>query len=86
MSIHDKLPDYVKGNGDRFKELIIYFTQTAFKRSSNVKFNAFLIQAHEESSTILLQIQDSGPAMSDYEIEVCHIFTNCTKSTNTPSR
>jgi len=70
ISIHDQLPAYVKGNGDRFKELIVYFTKTAFKRSSNVKFNVFLIRTEQEISTILLQVQDSGPGMSKSELDV----------------
>jgi signal transduction histidine kinase len=81
VSIHDKLPTYVKGNGDRFKQLIVYFTQTAFKRSSSVKFNVFLIRTEEECSTVLLQIQDSGPGMSEHELNVCCIFLSYMKIT-----
>jgi signal transduction histidine kinase len=86
ISIHDKLPSYVKGNGDRFKQMIVYFTQTAFKRSSSVKFNVFLIRTEEECSTILLQIQDSGPGMSEHELNVCHTFPYYIIFTHTLSR
>jgi signal transduction histidine kinase len=82
ISIHDKLPAYVNGNGDRFKQLIVYFAQTAFKRSSSVQFNVFLIRTQEENSTILLQVQDSGPGMSESELNVCHTFPNSMKFTH----
>jgi len=76
ITIHDRLPTYVKGNGDRFKQLIVYFTNAAFQRSSSVRFNVFLIRTQEENSTILVQVQDSGPGMSESELDVCHTFPN----------
>src|ERR1700712_538013 len=86
ISIHDQLPAYVKGNGDRFKQLIVFFTQSAFKRPSSAKFNVFLIRTEEESSTILLQIQDNGPGMSDHELNVCHTSLNVMQFTHILSR
>jgi signal transduction histidine kinase len=71
MSVHDKLPTLVKGNGDRFKELIVYFTNKAFKRSTSATVNVFLIRTKKESSMVLIQVQDSGPGMSDAELDVC---------------
>ena len=71
MSVHDKLPTLVKGNGDRFKQLIVYFTSRAFKRATSVTVNVFLMRSKTESSVILVQIQDSGPGMSEAELDVC---------------
>lgn len=31
VSIHDQLPAMVKGDGDRFKQVLVYFTSNAFK-------------------------------------------------------
>lgn len=74
MSVHDKLPILVKGNGDRFKQLIVYFTNKAFKRSISATVNVFLIRTKKESSMLLVQIQDSGPGMSEAELDVGQIL------------
>lgn len=71
MSVDDKLPTLVKGNGDRFKQLIVYFMNKGFKRSTSTTANVFLIRTKKESSMVLVQIQDSGPGMSDAELDVC---------------
>lgn len=76
MTIHDRLPTYVKGNGDRFKQLLVYFAKAGLRRSSSVKFDVFLVRAQKESSKILVQVQDSGQALSESEIDVCYIFPN----------
>ena len=90
MSVHDKLPTLVKGNGDRFKKLIVYFTNKAFKHSASATVNVFLIRTENESSMVLVQIQDSGPGMSEAELDVCrslyHFRTLLTPSTENCSR
>lgn len=70
MSVHEKLPTLVKGNGDRFKQLIVYFTSRAFKRSTSVTVNIFLMRTKTESSLVLVQVQDKGSAMSEEELDV----------------
>lgn len=74
MSVHEKLPTLVKGHGDRFKQLITYFTSRAFRRSTSVTVNIFLMRNKTESSLVLVQIQDKGPAMSEDELDVRQPF------------
>ena len=61
----------VKGNSDRFRQLLIFFISNAFKESSNVKVEINIISSKNDTSTIGLQFQDSGPGMSEEELDVC---------------
>ena len=74
ISVHDKLPAYVKGDGDSFRQLLDHLTQVAFKRSPNVQLNIFVIRSHSDNSTILIQVKDDGSGMTESEVNVSHLF------------
>jgi signal transduction histidine kinase len=65
----------VKGNSHRFKQVIVYFTSNAFKQSRSVKVDLNLIRTKDRTSTIELQVQDSGPGMSEEELDVFQSFS-----------
>jgi hypothetical protein len=70
VSIAERLPHLVKGDSESFKKLLAYFTSNAFKQSANVKVNIELLDAKEETSLIRIRIQDTGPGMSEDELDV----------------
>ncbi len=49
----------------------MFFTQGALKRSRSVKVNVAPIRTQGDTSTILLQIQDAGPGLTEAELDVC---------------
>lgn len=57
----------VKGDMDRFRQVLIYFTDNAFKSSPNVKVE---ITTKDGTPTIELVVQDFGPAMSEEQLDV----------------
>lgn len=68
--ISDDLPGTVKGNADDFKQLIVYFTSNAFKHSTSAKVELSVTSIKEGASTLELNVHDSGPGMSEEELDV----------------
>jgi CheY-like chemotaxis protein len=79
-SVHDKLPGYVKGEGDSFRTLLDHLTQVAFKRSPDVQLNIFVVRSQADNSTILIQVRDNGPVMTEAEVNVSYRFPLSTPS------
>jgi signal transduction histidine kinase len=75
VSTDERLPSKVKGNGDCFKQVIIYFTSNGFKNSTSVKLDINVIQSKEGFSILEIQVQDNGPGMTDEELDVKQLLT-----------
>ncbi|KAF4627794.1 hypothetical protein G7Y89_g10359 [Cudoniella acicularis] len=71
ISTDDKLPAKIKGNGDCFKQVIVYFTSNAFKQSTNVKLDINVVKSKEGSLVVEVQVQDNGSGMTDEELNAC---------------
>jgi signal transduction histidine kinase len=70
MSVSDELPGLVKGEADRLRQSIIYFTSNAFKDSTSVKVGIDLIGIRDEASVIGITFQDNGPGLTEEELDV----------------
>jgi signal transduction histidine kinase len=60
----------VRGDSERFRHLIAHLTNNAFKQCSNVKVDVNLIRTKDDVSIVGLSVQDSGPGMSEAELDV----------------
>jgi hypothetical protein len=74
ISITNQLPGMVKGEPNGLRQLIIYFTSNAFKRSQSVKVVINLIGTKDDKSLIGLSFQDDSPSMSEEQLDVCFLF------------
>lgn len=70
VSVHDQLPTLVKGDGDRFKQVLAYLTSNAFRTSTSALVEINVIRTKDTISTIGISVQDAGPGMSDSELDV----------------
>jgi hypothetical protein len=70
MSVSDELPGLVKGEADRLRQSIIYFTSNAFKDSTSVKVDIDLIGMRDDASIIGITFQDNGPGLTEEELDV----------------
>jgi hypothetical protein len=89
ISIINQLPGMVKGEPDGLRQLIVYFTSDAFKRSPTVKVDINLIGTKDDKSLIGLSFQDDSPNMSEEQLDVCFPFCYeqiSYKISRTPSR
>lgn len=65
-----KLPSMVKGDGERFKQLLVYFTKNAFESSTNARVEITAVLTQEETTMISISIQDYGAGMTEDELDV----------------
>lgn len=69
VMIHaQKLPPAVKGDIDRFKQVLVYFTDNAFKFATSARVE--ITAPKEGTSTMRLTFQDSGPEMTEDQLDV----------------
>lgn len=70
--VQPNLPAMVKGDGDRFKRLLVYFTDNAFKISDSAKVEISVVTVGSvSSSTVVIIVQDFGPSKTEEELDVC---------------
>lgn len=74
FQVHDQLPTLVKGDGDRFKQILAYLTSNAFRQSTSALVEINVISSTNASTTIGISVQDAGPGMSETELDVSHPF------------
>lgn len=74
-SIQDQLPAMVKGDGNLFKQVLVYFTSNAFKDSTSVKVDINLTRTKDEISVVGITVEDTGPGMSEEQLDVCGCFS-----------
>jgi len=60
----------VKGDRDCFKQVLVYFTNNAFRLSVSAKVEINLLHRKEDSALIGLKIQDNGPGLSEAQLDV----------------
>lgn len=60
----------VKGNADRFKQVLAYLVGNAFKQSSSAVLDISTSRTRENTSVIGITVSDSGPGMSEEELDV----------------
>lgn len=73
LSIHEQLPAMVKGDGDRFKQVLAYFTTNGFKQSTRVTVDINLFRTKDDASIMGITVEDSGPGMSEAQLDVCPV-------------
>ena len=73
VSVLNQLPTIVKGEPDRLKDLIIYFTNNAFKQSPSVRVVINLVGTKEDISMLRLSFEDDGHGMSEEQLDVCSL-------------
>lgn len=74
-----KLPAVVKGDVDRFRQVLVYFTDNAFKLSTNARVEV----TAKEGTTIELIVEDFGAGLSEAQLDVrdCpKFFIKCTNN------
>jgi predicted SnoaL-like aldol condensation-catalyzing enzyme len=69
VSTHDQLPTMVRGDSERFKQVMSYFTNNGFKNSSSVKIDINLVRTQGDTSVIGVSVEDSGPGMSEVQLD-----------------
>lgn len=72
LSVHEQLPGVVKGDGELFKLVLAKLINHAFRRSKKVSVDVNLIRTEDLTSVIGLSVQDTGPGMSESELDVSH--------------
>jgi signal transduction histidine kinase len=70
-SVHDQLPTMVKGDADRFKQVLTYLTSNAFKQSASATVSIQTVRTKDATCIVGITVQDSGPGMSETELDVC---------------
>lgn len=61
-----KLPVMIKGDVDRFRQVLVYFTNNAFKLSANARVEI----TAKEGTTIELIVEDFGQGLSEAQLDV----------------
>ncbi|KAI6711872.1 hypothetical protein JHW43_005587 [Diplocarpon mali] len=70
VSFNQQLPRMVKGDLNRFKEVLQHFTSYAYRQSRRINVDVDLLHTKRDTSTIGFTIQDNGPGMSESELDV----------------
>lgn len=60
----------VKGDRESFKQLLVYFTENAFKQATSARIEINLLHRKEDSTLVGLKIQDNGPGLSEAQLDV----------------
>lgn len=60
----------VKGDGDRFSQVLVYFINNAFRNAHSAKVEVSLVSNKKDASLVGLKFSDSGPGMSESELDV----------------
>ncbi|KUJ09902.1 uncharacterized protein LY89DRAFT_760652 [Mollisia scopiformis] len=69
IAIQDQLPTMVKGDGDRFKQVLAYLTSNAFRQSTSAVVEINTIRTKDTISIVSITVQDAGPGMSETELD-----------------
>jgi len=86
VSVHEQLPALVKGDGDRFKQVLAYLTSNAFKQSTSAVVDINIVRTKDATSIIGITVQDAGPGMSETELDVCDTIGHNIRTKLTLSR
>lgn len=72
LSIEEQLPAMVKGHRNGLKQLLEYFVDRAFNQSPSCKVDINLIRSTNDNTSLVgFKIQDTGPGMSEEQLDVC---------------
>jgi signal transduction histidine kinase len=69
---HDGIPDMVKGDATRLRQILTNLTRNAFQNSvdEGVKVDIRRIRTIDGVSTISITVQDAGVGMTEQQLDV----------------
>ena len=72
MITHDDIPEIVKGDATRLRQIITNLTANAFQNSldGGVKVDIQPIRTKDELFTISITVQDAGNGMTEQQLDV----------------
>jgi signal transduction histidine kinase len=73
VSTHQGIPEMVKGDPSRLRQVLSNVTSNAFQHSvaGGIKVNIRQVRISENNSVIGITVQDVGLGMSETQLDVC---------------
>jgi signal transduction histidine kinase len=61
----------VRGDADQFRHFLAQLTSNAFMKATSVRVDLNLLSTKDDTSVVGLRVQNSGPGMTEAELDVC---------------
>jgi signal transduction histidine kinase len=78
VSTHQGIPEMVKGDSARLRQILSNITSNAFQHSiaGGIKVEIKLVNTKESSSVISISVQDDGAGMSERQLDASLILSS----------